>query len=395
MWRLLSQSLFVATRQLRHRSKSSMVMLAGVCMAVLLMFMQLGFRNALYDSAIKIPQSVVADIIITNHLYESLTVVPPWLPRSLLAQVKSVEGVADARPLYVMIMDVNSAAKGTKMSTWLLAFDLGQPVFQADDINRQIDVLKLPNAAILDSLSRYEYQPIVREAIAGNTPTLTLPQGSATLSPYVDIVGLFTKGPTFFADGLMISSDLNYFRWTRVPLDRVSLGLVTLGPGTDPVEAKSRIQAFVGNGYRVLSHAEFLAQERNFYATRTPIGTIFNLGLVVGMVVGVVFISQVLHGIIDANIREYAVLNTMGYEVYFFGLIVLEISLIVSLLTFIPSLGLSALLYKVAADATTLPLRLTLDSVKTVFYAVLSMGVFASLLAMRKLRNANPLDLFG
>jgi putative ABC transport system permease protein len=171
--------------------------------------------------------------------------------------------------------------------------------------------------------------------------------------------------------------------------------LVTLHPGVDPQEAKRRIQAVAGDKLRVLTRQEFLDQEREFYATRTPIGTIFNFGLIVGMIVGVVFISQVLQGIVDANIREYAVLNTMGYEVHFFGLIVLEISLIVAVLTFVPSLGLSAGLYKLAAGATTLPLNLTQDSIAKVFIAVISMGVFAAAIAMRKLRKANPLDLFS
>ena len=395
MRRLFMESLFVATRQLRHRGRQAGPMLAGVGVAVLLMFMQLGFRNALYESAIGVPKAVSADLFVTNALYESMTVVPPWLARSTLGQITSVEGVSAARPLYMIAVDVNSPKKGVKMSTWLLAYDLRQPIFRAEDVNRAADVLNLPNAVLLDSLSRFEYQDVVVQVRGGETPSLTLPQGGATFFPYLTVEGLFTQGPTFFADGLMITSDLNYYRWMQLPLDRVSMGLVTLHPGVEPQDAKRRVQALVGAGLRVLTRQEFMDQERDFFATRTPIGTIFNFGLFVGMVVGVVFISQVLQGIVDANIREYAVLNTMGYEVHFFGMIVLEISVIVAMITFVPSLGLSAILYKLAADATTLPLILTMESVVTVFCAVISMGVFASLLAMRKLRNANPLDLFS
>lgn len=395
MRRLVLQSLFIAVRQLRHRGGQSGPMLAGVGVAVLLMFMQLGFRNALYESAIGVPRSVAADLFVSNSLYESMTVVPPWVARSAIDKIRSIEGVASARPMYVMALDVNSPSKGVKMSTWLLAYDLRQPIFLADDVNQASDTLKLPNAVLLDSLSRFEYKTVVEQVRSGRTPSLTLPQGTATLSPYLTVEGLFTKGPTFFADGLMITSDLSYYNWTRIPLDRVSLGLVTLEAGVDSQDAKRRVQALIGSGMRVLTRQEFLDQERDFFATRTPIGTIFNFGLIVGMVVGVVFISQVLQGIVDANIREYAVLNTMGYETYFFGMIVFEISLIVAMITFVPSLGLSTVLYKVAANATTLPLNLTLESVVTVFCAVVSMGIFAALLAMRKLRSANPLDLFS
>lgn len=395
MRRFLVESLFVATRQLRHRGRQAGPMLAGVGVAVVLMFMQLGFRNSLYESAVGVPRAVVADLFVTNALYESMTVVPPWFPRSTLHTIGAVDGVATARPLYVMALDVSSPNRGVKMGTWMLAYDLRQPIFRAADVNRAADLLNLPNAVLLDSRSRFEYQTVVARVQRGETPSLTLPQGSATLSPYLTVAGLFTQGPTFFADGLMITSDLNYYRWTQNPLDRLSLGLVTLDPGADPQAVKRRVQATVGDGLRVLTREEFLDQERNFFATRTPIGTIFNFGLLVGMVVGVVFVSQVLQGIVETNIREYAVLSTMGYNEYFLGAIVLEISLIVSFVTFVPSFFLSILLYHLAAGATTLPLAMTPQSAATVFGAVVCMGVLAALIAMRKLKKSNPLDLFS
>ncbi|MDX2103636.1 MAG: FtsX-like permease family protein [Alphaproteobacteria bacterium] len=395
MRQFIAESLFVATRQLRHRGRQAGPMLAGVGVAIVLMFMQLGFRNSLYESAVGVPRAVSADLFVTNALYESMTVVPPWFPRSTLHRISAIDGVATARPLYVQAVDVSSPSKGVKMGSWMLAYDLRQPVFLAADINQAADLLKLPNAVLLDSRSRFEYQTVVARVRNGETPSLTLPQGSATLSPYLIVAGLFTQGPTFFADGLMITSDLNYYRWMQTPLDRLSLGLVTLDPATDPQEMKQRIQTAVGDGLRVLTRQEFLDQERNFFATRTPIGTIFNFGLLVGMVVGVVFISQVLQGIVEVNIREYAVLSTMGYRESFLGMIVLEISLIVAVVTFIPSFALSVLLYHLAANATTLPLAMTLESAVTVFGAVLCMGVLASLIAMRKLKKSNPLDLFS
>ena len=56
---MIRLSVFLALRQLLHRSRGSIGGLAGVCVAVVLMFMQLGFRNALYDSALNIPAALI------------------------------------------------------------------------------------------------------------------------------------------------------------------------------------------------------------------------------------------------------------------------------------------------------------------------------------------------
>jgi len=146
---------------------------------------------------------------------------------------------------------------------------------------------------------------------------------------------------------------------------------------------------------KVMSRDQYIAAEKNFYATRTPIGIIFNIGLFVGVVVGVVFISQVLHGIIDSNLREYAVLAAMGYKSTFFMIIVFEIATAIAIFTFVPSVIVSAGLYGVAGAATLLPLSLRIESVMGVLVLVLLMGNVAALMAMRKLKLANPLDLFS
>lgn len=392
---MVKLSAFLAMRQLLHRGRSSIGGLAGVCVAVILMFMQLGFRNALYDSAVNIPGSLDADIFITGPQYVSLAFSPPWLARQVLMEAQAVNGVSDARPLYAFSGQLRSPRTGTNMSGWILAFELDKPVFKLPEINAKIDLLRLPNSAIMDRKSRYDYT-LLRDAMdVGHTPSIAVHQPGASLAPIIQLNGMFTLGPSFTIDGLIITSDLNFYRILSVPLDRVSLGLVKLAPGADATAVKEALQATLGDRAKVMTRDEYLAAEKNFYATRTPIGVIFNIGLFVGVVVGVVFISQVLHGIIESNLREYAVLVAMGYKSYFFMLIVFEIAAAIAVLTFVPSLGISAALYSLAGWATQLPLNLRMSSVFGVFVLVLLMGNLAAILAMRKLKLANPLELFS
>jgi putative ABC transport system permease protein len=61
---------------------------------------------------------------------------------------------------------------------------------------------------------------------------------------------------------------------------------------------------------------------------------------------------------------------------------------------FVPGLGVSWLLYDFVGGATFLPLDMYPARAGMVFALILGMCVIAGLLAMRKLRDANPADMF-
>jgi putative ABC transport system permease protein len=73
---------------------------------------------------------------------------------------------------------------------------------------------------------------------------------------------------------------------------------------------------------------------------------------------------------------------------------VLAAALILAVLGFIPGLALSTLLYDVVGKGTFLPLEMDLARALSVFGMIFAMCGTAGLLAMRKLRDANPADMF-
>ena len=60
----------------------------------------------------------------------------------------------------------------------------------------------------------------------------------------------------------------------------------------------------------------------------------------------------------------------------------------------VPGAALSAVLYDVIGGATFLPLGMTWERGLTVFGLIFAMCAAAGLLAMRKLRDADPADMF-
>ncbi len=385
----------LAYRQLTHRGPKLIGALMGVCVAIILMFTQVGFRNALYDSAVGIPRALDADIFIAGPTFHSWADSPPWMARSLLYEAEAVPGVRSVTSFYSSAIQVASPVDGHSLSSFLLAFPVTQPVFLRADINARLQQIGVSDQAIMDRRSRDDFEDIRTAFDRQGITRITVLGASESLQKTIDIVGLFGIGPSFTIDGTVITSDLNYYRLTGNPLDRVALGIVRVAPGFDADTVRDAITARLGSRARVFTKAAFLDNEVSYYANETPIGYIFRMGLIVGTVVGIVFISQALHGIVSDNIREYATLRAMGYPQRFFVMLVASIALVISAVSYLPSALVSWGIYRLAASATLLPLQMKLGDMLSILGVVAAMGLVATLLAIRKLRTANPVDLFS
>ena len=61
----------LAWLQLKHQKTRLLVAIAGISFSVILMFMQLGFQSALFDSAVLLHKSLNGDIFFTQSSFNS------------------------------------------------------------------------------------------------------------------------------------------------------------------------------------------------------------------------------------------------------------------------------------------------------------------------------------
>lgn len=391
---MLMVALRLAYRQLIHRGAKLVAALLGVSVAIVLMFAQLGFQGALYDSAVITPRAFDADIILTNPVFQTMAFNPPWMPLHLLYEARGIEGVASASPFYAATVELTNPRDGSNFTSWLFAFSPDMPVFLQSDINRQLDLIRLPETAIIDLNSRNEIGLIAEKVREVGRDDLVMQESALSVQPVIKIRGVFRSGPTIDIDGNIVTSDLNYYRFFAAPLDRVSLGILRVAKGFDPRSVKQAIERRLGNKARTFLKEEFIRNEQSYYARETPIGIIFGTGLAVGVVVGIVFISQVLHGIVNDNLREFATLRAIGYKQNFFIVLVGMIALAISVISYLPSIVISVFVYRLAESATKLPLEMKITYMAEVFILVVTMGLIAASLSARKLKQADPVDLF-
>ncbi len=356
--------------------------------ACVLVFMQLGFRSALFESATALLSAFRADLFLM-HPMTLVSFRPETMPRVRASQAQALPEVRAAVPVYLAQATWRNPETGTRRPIQVVGFDIEAGVMDFPGLAPLIEALKRPDSMAFDLRSRPEFGDVAKllyargpfEVQVGNRDML--------------VVGLVEIGPSFAADGNVVMSEVNFRRVVaQRAVSAIDLVAISLVPGADLMLAKQRLAAALPADVTVLTQAELVAWERRYWEETTPIGFIFAFGSLMGLVVGMVIVYQILFSDIASHLREYATLKAMGYSNAYLGRVVLSAALILAVLGFLPGLVLSMILYEVVARGTFLPLAMDVDRALGVFGMIFAMCGTAGLLAMRKLRDADPADNF-
>ena len=378
----------LAWRQLRAGPARLASAIAGVMFACVLVFMQLGFRAALFDSATKLPQSMRGELFLLHPLTQALFRPEP-MPRSRAYQALAVQEVAAAVPIYLAQASWRNPMTGRKRAIQLVGLDAEAGAVDFPGLAGLVEALKRPDTVAFDKRSRPEFGDI-----AGKLAR----QGSFETelgNRRVMVVGTVELGPSFGADGNVVLSETNFRRVMPQRLaSNTDLIALRLRPGAEVAAVAASLARVLPGDVVVMTQAGLVAWERHYWESGTPIGFIFAFGSLMGLIVGMVIVYQILFSDISTHLREYATLKALGYSQGYLRRVVLGAALILALLGFVPGSLLSVGLYRMIAGATFLPLQMETARALLVFGLIFGMCITAGLLAMRKLREADPADMF-
>ncbi|KAB8331515.1 FtsX-like permease family protein [Scytonema tolypothrichoides VB-61278] len=386
--RLLHRRTPLGWLQLRYSKSRLLVALCGIAFADILIFTQLGFQASLYDSNTKIRKSLKTDIVLVSPKAKNTQNMSTFSRRRLY-QAMDIPGVKSARLLYSGTVNWKNPQTKQEAAIQVIGFNPSYPAFQIPELNQQLNKLKLPDVVLFDRASRGNYKNVLAQLSQGRS--VKTEAEKRTLS----IRGLFSLGASFGTDGVLMTSDQSFLRlFPRRDAGSVSLGLIDIQPGQDPVQVAKALRSHLPRDVKVFTTAQFIEEEMDFWRKESPIGTIFSLGATMAFVVGVVIVYQVLSGDVNAHLREYATFKAMGYyQMYFLG-VILEEALILAFLGFLPGVLFANGLYLVAAKATALSISMKLDRAVLVFFLTILMCLTSGAIATRKLQSADPADMF-
>jgi putative ABC transport system permease protein len=393
-------ALTLARLNLLHQRIRTLISLAGVAFAVLLIFSQLGFLGAVDETATLLFDKLDFDLLLTSREYLNLNT-PEGFPRERLYQANGVAGVESVRPFSVSLglwrgprpqsslrdpRRWNILILGVRPEDLHLVFrNSGQGIFRdREELAAFETALSRPNAVLIDRRSWPDY----------GSPTDLRPGAIAELNEQqLEMAGNFEIGTGFGYNGLLLTSEATIGRVGGLMPRQVTFGLVKLRLGADPREVKNRLNEILPDA-RAYTRDEINEKESDYWIQETAVGRFFTLGVAVAIVVGVIFVYQMMAADIHNHLSEYATIKAIGYQNgYLFRVILWQAGLL-GLVGFFPGLFASLGIYELTRHAARIPIGMTFGRAVFVLALTVIMCLCSGLLAIRKLRSADPADLF-
>jgi putative ABC transport system permease protein len=352
---------------------------ASVAMGVVVIFVELGLLLGMLDAQALIANLVRGDLLIMNvarinlHRWDKLYPVR-------IDQAAAVAGVARVTPVYEDHVGLQDPDDKRVRRIIVYAFPPDDVPFRINDPAGIAHSLKIAHGFLFDRLSR----PIFGKFHAGDDVQLdTVP---ARLSGYV------TLGVDVVNDGNILISKGDWL--ARSPDAKPIMGVIHLKPGVAVETARRAILAALPPDVAVLTPGE-TAWRESLYTLRTaPVGLLFAVGMLAGLVIGTINCYQVLYNEISDHLRQFATLKAMGFSNDSLRGIILEQAAVLAIAGFATGIVVSWLADWYIASQSMLPIRISGPSGLIVWSLTLAMCMMAGLIAIRRVAVADPAALY-
>jgi putative ABC transport system permease protein len=372
----------LAILNLLHQKVRTCVAVLGVAFAIVLVFMQLGFLGAVEATATLLYERLDFDLLLVSADFREVNR-PGTFPKERLQQVETFTAVEHVVPLYVGFHLWRNPDSRHRRLIMILGFRPPDHAFRFPEVEDSLPELQQLDNVLIDRRSRPEFGPRDR----GVTTEIGAHK--------VTVVGQFALGGGFAADGMIIGGDQTFARiFGGLPLDRANLGLIKLQPGASGEETAASLNRVLPVDVRVWTREGIEAHERQHWLRNTSLGIIFGLGVFVALMVGTVFLYQVISSDIASHLAEFATLKAIGYGSGYLSRVVFTQALIVALVSYVPGLIVALGLYSVTRQYAAIPIGMTVARAALVLILATAMCSLSGFFALQKVKAADPADLF-
>ncbi len=374
--------------------------LAGICVAIVLIFMQLGFRGAVGDTAVNIYQKLDFDILVRSPNYLHFTDASR-IDRHALEEIAGATEIASVNFLNVSGTSWRNAG-GEYKGALLLGLDPANTPLLDDAINQQLDQLTSLDSLLVDTKSHREFSPANGKKFSQQDVGRTVQVAGQPMT----INGLFSMGAGLAANGAAIVTRSTFDQLLPMFGQRnTTFGLIKLQPDANAEAVVAALKrrfavnhpsgsAPAPSAIEILTRAKVMQRELDRWMNETPIGFIFTLGVLIAFLVGASIVYMVLGNDVADRLHEYATLLAMGYSNPVLASVVMKQAIYLAVFAFVPALLISMFLYWLTSTLANLELAMNWTRVLFVMILTLLMCLGSGTLALRKLWKAAPADLF-
>jgi len=233
--------------QLTYEKGRLMVAIAGIMFAVILIFMQLGFQDALFTSAIRLHTNLRGDVVLISPQSTNLVGMRNFSQRRMY-QALGYDNVESVNELYIGLgaWKVKDDPAGQTRNILVLGADPDSNIFNMPGAKENMALTKVQDVILFDRASRNEFGAIPQECgITKELAAKYTPEAFAcnnivsreVANRKLTVGGLFELGSSFAADGTMITSQTNFLRiFDNRRAGLINVGLINLTPKASPYE---------------------------------------------------------------------------------------------------------------------------------------------------------------
>src|SRR5712692_8357568 len=184
----------VAWRILVDQKGRAALATGGIFIAILLIFVELGFFVAVPQGGMLIYDHMRFDLLVCSSKYVFQS--ESWqFPRARLAAAMTVPEVAQASPVYLGGASWQDANGGLRLDISVIGFDPRAGIFAVPDIERQSSVAERPDTVLVDSATR----PLFGSLAAGRVVNIA--------GRRMTIGGQYQLGTGFLGLGVALASE--------------------------------------------------------------------------------------------------------------------------------------------------------------------------------------------
>ena len=403
--------LALAWSNLAHKRGRTVIAAGGVAFAVILIFVELGLLGGVGRTATMLYDNLNFDLLLTSSEYLDLSR-PGEIPRARLAQAQTASGVEEVIPLSFGVANWRLPSRrgwfgrspgGRVMSINILSVPPGQVdrafrvgrdgVFpSAEEARARGALLARLDSVLFDRQSKPEFGDY--EELKAIEPNGAGEDRIRLNGKQAVIVGYFDLGTGFSWNGMLMASEETYDRFMMRSGGQVNFGLVQLRPGADRDAVLNELRGVLPADVRVFTREELNEQERRYWLRVTSVGQFLFVAVILAVVVGVIFVYQMMATDIRNMLPEYATVKALGYRPRYLTAVVLWQALLLAVLGYLPGFLASLAIYASARNFGGIPTDMTPEVALGVLVLTCGMCLVSGFLALSKVRTADPADLF-
>jgi len=369
----------LAIRLLAHNRLRLLIASASVAMGVVIIFVELGLLLGMLQAQSLIANLVRGDLLIMNMARVSLH---RWdkIDFVRLDEAAAVPGVARVTPIYEDHVGLRDPDDKRVRRIIVYAFPPEDIPFALNDPATITHALKISHGFLYDRLSR----PIFGKFQPGDDIQIdTVP---------LRVGGTVAIGADIVNDGNILMSEGDWR--AHDPRAKPIMGVIHLKPGIPLEKERQAILASLPPDVAVLTPAETAWRESMYTLRSAPIGLLFAIGMLAGLVIGIINCYQVLYNDVSDRLPQYATLKAMGFANTFLHRVILGQAVVLAVTGFAGGAAISFFADRLIAAHSMLPVHISLPSSLVVGVLTLIMCVTAGSIAVKRAAVADPAALY-